>query len=459
MSEQLATTPVPEAQLDTVWQYLSRARWFSGKGRGGHLDGVQALDWIGTPDAGVRVRPEIATISYPDGSVEYYQLLSSYRTDPLPEALVGAAGDPSLGHLHDAARDPEAMALVVQRLLQATETPTWQAVLTEQPEGDLTARVFTGEQSNTNVMLGQTALLKVFRKLEPGRNLDIQVHAALGQAGVRSVARLYGWVAASALDAQQAPIAFDLMMLVEQLRGVEDGWELALEHAREGRDFSAHAARLGRALRDIHDALVDTFPTQHLAGDDVADTMRARLDVATRAAPVLDEHREGLERLFGQLSGRRLRGQRIHGDFHLGQTLHLRGGSSASGPEGQDAGSWRIIDFEGEPMKQMWERLLPDSPWRDVAGMMRSFSYATSATADPTGPAAQEWLADCRRAFLDAYAGGEPSGQDAAILAAYEADKAVYEVVYEARNRPDWVQIPLGGIQQLTADTDPHARP
>lgn len=449
MSESLVTTPVPDAQLDTVWQYLSRARWFSGKGRDGRLVGVQALDWIGPADAAVRVRPEISTIGYPDGSVEYYQVLASYRAEPLPEALIGPAGDPTLGHLHDAARDPEAMALVVDALLAATQTPTWQAVPTARPEGDLTARVFTGEQSNTNVMLGEVALLKVFRKLEPGRNLDIQVHDALGRAGVASVARLYGWLAGSALDVQHEPIGFDLMMMVEQLRGVEDGWELALEHAREGRDFSVHAAHLGRALRVIHDALVDTFPTENLAGDDVADTMRARLDIAARAAPVLDEHRAGLLALFSALSGRRLRGQRIHGDFHLGQTLHLRGGATVA-PADAEAGAWRIIDFEGEPMKQMWERLLPDSPWRDVAGMMRSFSYATSASPDPTGPAARQWLADCRRAFLDAYAGGRLSAADAEILAAYEADKAVYEVVYEARNRPDWLAIPLGGIRQLT---------
>ena len=116
----------------------------------------------------------------------------------------------------------------------------------------------------------------------------------------------------------------------------------------------------------------------------------------------------------------------MHGDFHLGQTLHT--------PEG-----WKIIDFEGEPAKSMAERLAPDSAWRDVAGMLRSFDYAAASVP---GPDSATWLAECRRAFLHGYAGGDLSEADSAIVRAYEADKAIYEVVYEVRNRPDWVGDP-----------------
>ena len=124
----------------------------------------------------------------------------------------------------------------------------------------------------------------------------------------------------------------------------------------------------------------------------------------------------------------------MHGDFHLGQTLHTPSG-------------WKIIDFEGEPAKNLAERVAPDSVWRDVAGMMRSFDYAAASVP---GDAAGAWRDGCRAAFLDGYTDGRGLGaDDAGLLAAYEADKAVYEVVYEVRNRPDWVGIPLGAVATL----------
>ncbi len=132
----------------------------------------------------------------------------------------------------------------------------------------------------------------------------------------------------------------------------------------------------------------------------------------------------------------------MHGDFHLGQTLHT--------PDG-----WKIIDFEGEPAKTMAERLAPDSVWRDVAGMLRSFDYAAASVP---GPASAGWAAECRR--------GVPArvrrwraraAADAAAVRAYEADKAIYEVVYEVRNRPDWVSIPLGARGHAGPDRAPNS--
>ena len=123
----------------------------------------------------------------------------------------------------------------------------------------------------------------------------------------------------------------------------------------------------------------------------------------------------------------------MHGDFHLGQTLHT--------PDG-----WKIIDFEGEPAKTMAERVAPDSGWRDVAGMLRSFDYAAASVP---GPDSAGWAEECRAAFLRGYAGGDLDPQQAAAVRAYEADKAIYEVIYEVRNRPDWVAIPLGAVATL----------
>jgi maltokinase len=162
--------------------------------------------------------------------------------------------------------------------------------------------------------------------------------------------------------------------------------------------------------------------------------MKERLDVAVRIAPALREHVDGLTRCFDALAETQLSTQRVHGDFHLGQTLHTPSG-------------WKIIDFEGEPVKSLAERSEPDSVWRDIAGMLRSFDYAAASVP---GPTSRQWAETCRTAFLDGYTGGPLSAADEAALQAYVADKAVYEVVYEVRNRPDWVNIPLAAVAAIT---------
>ncbi len=123
---------------------------------------------------------------------------------------------------------------------------------------------------------------------------------------------------------------------------------------------------------------------------------------------------------------------------------------------------WKIVDFEGEPAKPLGERLLPDSPWRDVAGMLRSFDYAPRVVerivgeGDPEGAdqrayRAAEWAARNSDAFLEAYAGHELTEAEQTLLSAYLADKAVYETVYETRNRPTWVSIPLDAVARIGA--------
>jgi maltokinase len=187
-------------------------------------------------------------------------------------------------------------------------------------------------------------------------------------------------------------------------------------------------------LAKIHAALREHFPTASVRGAVVAEVMNQRLDRAAAIAPALQPHLKGLRQAFDTLSTGELATQRLHGDFHLGQTLRT--------PQG-----WKIIDFEGEPVKTLAERSAPDSVWRDIAGMLRSFDYAAASVP---GPRSQDWATACRTAFLEGYAGGSLRVEDDRVLRAYEADKAVYEVVYEVRNRPEWVGIPLAAVATLS---------
>ena len=171
--------------------------------------------------------------------------------------------------------------------------------------------------------------------------------------------------------------------------------------------------------------------------------MNGRLTTAALVAPDLNDLTPGLQSAFAKLGDGRLATQRVHGDFHLGQTLKT--------PQG-----WKIIDFEGEPAKTMAERLAPDSPWRDVAGMLRSFDYAAATVP---GPGAARWLASASESFLTAYADGPLTESQLATLQAYVADKAVYELVYEVRNRPDWTAIPLGAIRTLAESQSNEGEP
>lgn len=395
------------------------------------------LTRLGAPE----MAPEIAA-----SPTEYYQLAVSYRPAPhteLHHAEISRFTDPDLGPViaYDAAQDPAACRVILQALLgsRRLRSPNSETRFntTAVPglTSDLESRPFTGQQSNTSVMLGDTAILKLFRRLELGHNLDIEVHAALNAAGISDVAGLFGWIEGSWV-ANGRQLDADLAMVVEMLADALDGWDLALDSLRTGSRFAAEAEALGNALAETHHALRAAFPTAKVLGARTATIMMDRLDEAAEIADALVPHIPGLTHCFDHLSAGTLDTQRVHGDFHLGQTLHTPAG-------------WKIIDFEGEPAKTMAERREADAIWRDIAGMLRSFDYA-AATAP--GPHSSAWAEECRSAFLRGYAGGELSATELNMLRAYEADKAIYEVVYETRNRPDWVGIPLRAVAALAAD-------
>jgi maltokinase len=478
-----------------VLRYISNARWFAGKGRQVQFRSLTPLPWLTevsdfyAPGAAPGVRFEIAEVAYPaeedpeppaaapdqadedlqeseppemvrradPAPTEYYHLAISYRPAPhaeLHQAEIGRFTDPDLGPViaYDATQDPGACRVILTALLagRRLRSPDSEARFNLTAGSglrpDLEPQVFTGQQSNTSVMLGDTAILKLFRRLELGHNLDIEVHAALNAAGISDVAGLYGWIGGSWVSGGRQLDA-DLAMVIEKLGGAVDGWELALDSLRAANaptevttapGFATEAEALGKALAETHHALRAAFPTAKVLGARTAMIMMDRLHEAARIAPALAPYLPGLLHCFEQLSGETLDTQRVHGDFHLGQTLHTPSG-------------WKIIDFEGEPAKSMAERRAPDSVWRDVAGMLRSFDYAAASVP---GPHSSAWAAKCRVAFLRGYASAELDATEASMLRAYEADKAIYEVVYETRNRPDWVGIPLRAVVELASPTE-----
>jgi maltokinase len=456
--------------LDDLTSFIEGARWFGGKGRPFKVSDVRRLGWVetGTP---ARASIEIVTLTYddvPDGqSTELYQLPIAYyrdRQERLSHAFIGWWEEPELGgfvHAYDAVHDREAMAgwLRAFDIGESTGDLQWHRLPGHDLDTEAHSTLFSGEQSNSSMAFGDDSLLKVFRKVTPGVNPDIAVHKVLTEAGSDHVAHLYGWLEVPDEDGHPLQLA----MLQQFLRTATDGWDAALSsvrnlfaeadlHADEvGGDFAAEAARLGESLAEVHQTLAAHFPTHVRTPDQqvqLAKAMANRLDAALDVVPDLAPYADGLRSKFAAAADvPGVQVQQIHGDLHLGQTLRTVKG-------------WKIVDFEGEPAKPLAERVLPDSAWRDVAGMLRSFDYAprvaerTAQGADDTGAEqrayrAAEWAERNCTAFLDAYAGRDLTDGEQALLDAYVADKAVYEAVYEARNRPTWVPVPLTAIERL----------
>ncbi|MCS5508739.1 phosphotransferase [Curtobacterium flaccumfaciens pv. flaccumfaciens] len=324
------------------------------------------------------------------------------------------------------------------------------------PIGRVTAaRVLTGEQSNTSVICdtesGDRVIIKVFRVLHHGDNPDVTTQLALTAAGSTRVPRVYGALRADWPDVGRpdGTATGHLAFAQEFLPGLDDAWRVALQEAQAGTPFGDRAEQLGTALADVHRTLAGALPTEPADAprrDAAVATMHARLDTAAREAPAVADHIDAIRAVYARAADATWPDlQRIHGDLHLGQVL------SAPDPRG-----WVFLDFEGEPLRPLDERSLPDVTLRDVAGMLRSFDYVAGALAHDAEPVdAASWAAEARARFLEGYQQG--TGADlavhSALLDAFELDKAVYEVVYETRNRPDWVGIPLAAVARLVGDS------
>jgi maltokinase len=465
---------------DLLAKWLPAQRWWPAKG---HAVTLAPLGLLRLPSADpvVDVQTLFLTLTDPAGTHtgDVIQVPLTRRPAPaadLEPALVGQLDGSRW--VYDGTHDPAFVAAWVHLIAAeddvpgSAEHPHTSARGVRQPGGlgvspKRPSRVLRGEQSNTSIIIDGTddtdsVIVKLFRVLRPGANPDVEVTTALAAAGCLRVPRPVGWVEGSWPDAHRAETLHGhLAYACEFLDGSEDAYRSASRAVAAGTSFASEAAELGAATAEVHATLANVLPAEpaspaRLAA--LADHFDNRLRWAISVAPQLDELRGAAEALIEQV--RRLEvdpatapvWQRIHGDYHLGQVLH----SPSRG--------WVLFDFEGEPLTPLAERSRPDLALRDVAGMLRSFDYAAQhetyqlPTDDPTKIAAQRWVEQCRVAFLGAYR-DVAHGPDAPVLdwepvllRAFEVDKALYEVVYETRNRPDWVDRPMQGLMRLLPD-------
>jgi len=381
---------------DTLAAWLVKQRWFAGKGRTVHDLAVVADTEIIPGDPGLRHL--IVTVSH-GATSDSYQLFVGYRARlpaRLRHARIGAdAGlqvydglqDSDLTRdLLDAIAADRTVGMLRFRLVPGTELDT-----------GLDSLVLTGEQSNTSLVFGESAIFKVFRRVSPGPNPDLEVAAALAKLGSSHIAEPYGWIE-TRMDGATAVLA----ILSRYLRAASDGWSLAATSVRDlyategtraaeaGGDFAGEAERLGVATAQVHQDLAEAFGRSELEPEairELAEQMYRRLDIATAAVPELARHADKIGDAYSNLAKliEPVPAQRVHGDYHLGQVMRTQTG-------------WVVLDFEGEPASPLAQRRARSSPLRDVAGMLRSFDYAarhqllTHPDAASLAPKATDWV-------------------------------------------------------------------
>ncbi len=424
--------------------FVTSQRWYASKTK--DVSHSQIVDRAVLREEGPRLELLLVEIRFDTGTHETYQLLADDTLDALT--------------------DPRNVRALVSMMRPGVTLPGADGTVEFSAVSGFAddwreARPVGAEQSNTSIVFDDELILKVFRRLEAGINPELELLRFLTEHGFENIAQLVGWYSYAG---RQMDVTLGIM---QRFVGGRDGWAHALETMGSGaEEFIASTRRLGEVTGRMHSILGSDSHDPSFSPEETSieslGLLTATVDEEIESVflslpddvPELDpirgrgeEVRERL-RMLTNLGGAG-RVIRHHGDFHLGQTLWA----------GND---WVILDFEGEPARSLPERRRKRSPLRDVAGMLRSFAYAASASPllhgvePPAGweeQARSEFLAGYRMAVEQSLV-PSGSGMDR-LLSVFELEKAVYELRYELNNRPDWVGIPVAGIQRMLAEDVP----
>jgi predicted trehalose synthase len=441
---------------------IASQRWFGGKSRD-VLD-ARVLDAGVVPGEPPLLAFAIVEVRYGLQSHDLYHLPLGFRpeSDNWKASIIAATDGWTI---YDAIADPDLVRGIVDLIADDRTLDIGEATLLFRSTGDLRdslgesseTRPMGAEQSNSSLVIDGRLALKVYRRIEAGMNPELEILRFLTERGFEHIAALEGYI-----SYEGRPLEATLAILQQFIPSNGDGWELALDTLGSDSGWlPAHSRRLGEVTAELHNALASDPVDPHFAPeepsteglalitasiDEEIEQVFASLPDIPAVAPVRGRGEEVRDRLrmlthIGSV-GRVIR---HHGDYHLGQALWT---------EYED---WLILDFEGEPARSVPERRRKRSPLRDVAGMLRSFAYAASASViqrnmePPDG-----WEEHCRVEFLEGYL----ATVDAALLppdrksierllTVFELEKAVYELRYELGNRPDWVSIPVAGILRM----------
>jgi maltokinase len=440
-----------EALAPLLGEFLPRQRWYAGNEPPARVEvtvldareGEPSLVWL------------LADVVDGEGGRATYQIVVGGRPVPSDAEFLQGKARVTLGEVdgwiyYDALVDPE-LALLVLEKVAPDETAE-------------VARPLVVEQSNTSVVYDERLILKLFRRVHPEPNPDVEITKLLGERGFPHVVPQL---------AELRSEAFDLAVVRQYLLGSTDAWELAHTSLRDllntrvppdeaGGDFGPEALTLGDVTARLHLAMADVFGAEPGSSGTWLAGFQAQLerlpDVAAAAAVPMAEVVDAgaVEAALAALADVPDPGMatRIHGDLHLAQMLLA------------DAG-WFVLDFEGEPVRPVAERVRASSPLRDVAGMVRSFHYAARTGLAERGrdvdpelvDLAAQWESRARDEFWRGYqsvAGIDrllpaSTADRESLLRAFELDKAVYEIIYELSHRPDWVDIPASAVRRTLA--------
>ncbi|ROZ62023.1 1,4-alpha-glucan branching protein GlgB [Kocuria soli] len=435
----IAEVPVPTASPDTD---------SAGQTDAGHIDAGPADD----VHVLYLVRAEL------NGRSELMQVPLTFGTAGSGSSIGSVRTSRGTVEVREAVDDPRFLEATLALMRNNGRVGTGEHGLVGAANGSLNAvsavrsedqvQVISAEQSNTSVIVRPTepgeaaVILKFFRVVSPGANPDVEVGRELTDLGCSVVPRTWGW-ADLTWAADSGDATGQVVVVTELIDGASDAWAGAVEAATAGQDFTTEARELGRATARMHRDLVSAFGAKKPDDEQrrsLLGAIRQRIDWAREElSPRFDQDSTQFDGALTELDAacKLPPLQRIHGDYHLGQVLR-----------GAD-GAYRILDFEGEPLRPIHERVLPDLALRDVVGMLRSLDYAAAFGQKAAGADRTQWGESAADAFLEGWSevSHRPVDRQDPVFRALWLDKALYELVYESRNRPSWVDVPAQAVE------------